>query len=137
MKKEIFSSPQGPKAIGPYSQAIRAGNLIFISGQLPLSPFGGEIKGDIRGQTRQVLENIQAILTSSGGALRQVVKTTVFLKDLKDFSAMNEVYQEYFKEDPPARSCVEVGGIPRGALVEIESIAAIEGRPLEKREPGN
>jgi 2-iminobutanoate/2-iminopropanoate deaminase len=99
---------------------------LFISGQLPISPTSGEIKGDIREQTKQVLENIQAILLSVRTTMRNVIKTTVFLKDLGNFNDMNEIYQEFFKEDAPARSCIEVSGIPKGALVEIESIALLE-----------
>ncbi len=123
MTKEIIRTDKAPKAIGPYSQAVKIGNLMFLSGQLPINPITGEIKGDIKVQTKQVLENIMAILSSAGASMQDIVKTTVFLKDLNDFNSMNEVFQEYFVKDPPARACVEVSKIPRGALIEIESIA--------------
>jgi 2-iminobutanoate/2-iminopropanoate deaminase len=134
MSKTIISTDKAPKAIGPYSQAVKIDNLLFISGQIPLNPVNGEISGDIKSQTRQVLENIKAILTSTGGSLQDVVKTTVFLKDLTDFSLMNQVYQEYFKVDSPARSTVEVSAIPKGSLIEIESIALIKNHPEVKAE---
>jgi len=124
MSREIIKTTGAPGAIGPYSQAIKYGSLVFISGQVPINPATGEIKGDIRVQTRQSLDNIKAILEAAGSSLSKVVKTTVFLKNLDDFSAMNEVYAEYFRQDAPARSTVEVSRIPRGALVEIEAIAA-------------
>jgi 2-iminobutanoate/2-iminopropanoate deaminase len=126
MSKTIVSTDKAPKAIGPYSQAVKIDNLLFISGQIPLNPVSGEISGDIKSQTRQVLENIKAILISTDGSLQDVVKTTVFLKDLADFSLMNEVYQEYFNRDAPARSTVGVSAIPKGSLIEIESIALIK-----------
>ena len=124
--KESISSPRAPKAIGPYSQAIKAGGFVFLSGQLPANPANGEISGDIKAQTKQSLENIRAILAASDANLQSVVKTTVFLNDINDFAAMNEVYKQYFDHDPPARSCVQVAAIPKGALVEIEAIARIE-----------
>jgi 2-iminobutanoate/2-iminopropanoate deaminase len=124
--KEAISSARAPKAIGPYSQAIKAGGFVFLSGQLPANPAGGEISGDIKAQTKQSLENIRAILSAADANLQNVVKTTVFLKDINDFAAMNEVYKQYFDHDPPARSCVQVAAIPKGALVEIEAIARIE-----------
>ena len=121
--KEAISSARAPKAIGPYSQAIKAGGFVFLSGQLPANPANGEISGDIKAQTKQSLENIRAILAASDANLQSVVKTTVFLNDINDFAAMNEVYKQYFDHDPPARSCVQVAAIPKGALIEIESIA--------------
>jgi len=124
--KEAISSARAPKAIGPYSQAIKAGGFVFLSGQLPANPANGEISGDIKAQTKQSLENIRAILAASDANLQSVVKTTVFLNDINDFAAMNEVYKQYFDHDPPARSCVQVAAIPKGALVEIEVIARIE-----------
>ena len=124
--KESISSTRAPKAIGPYSQAIKAGGFVFLSGQLPANPANGEISGDIKAQTKQSLENIRAILAASDANLQSVVKTTVFLNDINDFAAMNEVYKQYFDHDPPARSCVQVAAIPKGALVEIEAIARIE-----------
>jgi 2-iminobutanoate/2-iminopropanoate deaminase len=123
MAKELIRTDKAPGAVGPYSQGVKARNLLFISGQLPINPVTGEIKGDIKAQTRQTLENIMAILSSTGASMEAIVKTTVFLKDLSDFSLMNEAYREYFATDPPARSCVEVSRIPRDALIEIESIA--------------
>ncbi len=125
MRKQIIKTDQAPKAIGPYSQAVKAGNMLFLSGQIPINPATGEITGDIKAQTRQALENLKAILSASGASPENVVKTTVFLKNLDDFNAMNEIYREYFSGDPPARSTVEVSRIPRGALVEIEAIAII------------
>ncbi len=124
MAKEIIKTEKAPKAVGPYSQAVKIGNFLFISGQLPINPSTGEIKGDIKIQTRQTLENIKSILSSADMSLQDIVKTTVFLQDLNDFNSMNEVFQEYFANDPPARACVEVSKIPKGALIEIESIAA-------------
>jgi 2-iminobutanoate/2-iminopropanoate deaminase len=126
MAKQVITTNQAPKAIGPYSQAIQAGNLLFISGQVPINPVTGQIPGDIQVQTRQSLENIKGILEATGASLAQVVKTTVFLKNLDEFNSMNEIYQEYFTKDAPARSTVEVSRIPRGALIEIEAIAFLE-----------
>lgn len=125
MKKEIIHSDQAPKAIGPYSQAIKVGNLLFTSGQLPIDPATGEVGGDIVAQTRQVLENLKSILTEAGGSLDNIIKTTVFITDLSGFQAMNEVYSLYFKVNPPARSTVEVSGLAKKALVEIEAVAQI------------
>jgi 2-iminobutanoate/2-iminopropanoate deaminase len=125
MPKKVISTDTAPKAIGPYSQAIQSGNLLFISGQIPLNPVTGEISGDISGQTHQVLENLKSILLAAGATPADVLKTTVFLKNLDDFSAMNAVYGEYFAADAPARSTIEVSRIPRGALVEIEAVAVI------------
>jgi 2-iminobutanoate/2-iminopropanoate deaminase len=125
MAKKVISTNHAPKAIGPYSQAIRAGDLIFVSGQIPIEPTTGQIQGDISTQTRQSLENIKEILAADGASLLDVVKTTVFLKNLDDFNSMNTVYQRYFTGDAPARSTVEVSRIPRGALIEIETIAMI------------
>jgi 2-iminobutanoate/2-iminopropanoate deaminase len=123
-KKVIFTD-KAPKPIGPYSQAIQSGNLLFISGQVPLNPVTGEISGDISGQTRKVLENLKSILLAAGATPADVLKTTVFLKNLDDFNAMNAVYGEYFTVDAPARSTIEVSRIPRGALVEIEAVAVL------------
>jgi 2-iminobutanoate/2-iminopropanoate deaminase len=125
VSKQVISTNQAPKAIGPYSQAIRAGDLIFVSEQVPLDPTTGMIQGDISTQTRQSLENIREILAAAGASLSDVVKTTVFLKNLDDFNSMNTVYQRYFTGDAPARSTIEVSRIPRGALIEIETIATI------------
>jgi 2-iminobutanoate/2-iminopropanoate deaminase len=125
MAKKAIKSEKAPKAIGPYSQAIRCGDFLFLSGQLPADPVSGEINGDIKVQTNQVFKNTAAILMEAGSTLRDIVKTTVFLKDLNDFGAMNEVYKQYFDQEPPARSCVQVAAIPKGALIEMESIAVI------------
>jgi 2-iminobutanoate/2-iminopropanoate deaminase len=123
MSRKVISTDRAPAAIGPYSQAVKSGNLIFVSGQVPVNPQTGEITGGTKEQTRQVLENLDAVLLAAGASLAQVMKTTVFLKNLDDFTVMNEVYKEYFPQEPPARSTVEVSRIPRGSLVEIEAIA--------------
>lgn len=125
MSKKVVFTEKAPKAIGPYSQAIKSGNMLFISGQVPVNPTTGELTGDIRVQTRQVLENIKSILTAAGASPVDIAKTTVFLKNLDDFAAMNEVYREYFPNDAPARSTIEVSRIPRGSLVEIEATAVV------------
>ena len=125
MSNQFISSDKAPKAIGPYSQAIRNGDWLFLSGQIPADPVSGAIIGDIKAQTHQVFKNISAILAETGAGLQNVVKTTVFLQDLNDFAAMNEIYQSYFVKNPPARSCVQVVAIPKGALIEIEAIAMI------------
>ncbi|ABQ91325.1 MULTISPECIES: RidA family protein [unclassified Roseiflexus] len=123
MERAVVQTPDAPQAIGPYSQAINAGNLVFCSGQIPLTPDGALIEGDVAAQTRQVLTNLQAVLTAAGSSLDQVVKTTVFLADMGDFAAMNAVYAEFFPANPPARSTVQVARLPRDARVEIEAIA--------------
>ena len=122
--KKIINTPDAPKAIGPYSQAVKTGNLVFVSGQLPLAPETMSfVEGGIKEQTRQALTNAKAILESAGTDLGGVVKTTVLLKDIADFAAMNEVYGEFFKADCPARAAYQVANLPLGALVEIELIA--------------
>jgi 2-iminobutanoate/2-iminopropanoate deaminase len=124
MKKRVIQIEKAPKAIGPYSQAIQAGPFLFVSGQIPIDPATGEfVGGDIRQQTRQVLENIQQILESQRLGLQDVVKTTIFLKDMGNFSQVNETYATYFPTEPPARSTVEVARLPKNAEVEIEVIA--------------
>ena len=121
--KQIISTDKAPKAIGPYSQAVRAGNMIFLSGQIPLNPSNGQlVEGTIQHQTERVLENIKAVVESMGLTLENVVKTTVFLKNLIDFPQMNEVYAKYFPANPPARSTVEVARLPRDVQVEIDAI---------------
>jgi len=127
LRKSTVQTDQAPKAIGPYSQAIRAGDFIFCSGQIPLDPQSGQIvPGDIAAQTRQVMNNLEAILKAAGCDFSMVVKTTIFLADLKDFSVVNEVYGEYFKGDPPARATIQVAALPRGSLVEIEAVALVK-----------
>lgn len=124
MTREVVSTTGAPQAVGPYSQAIRTENLIFVSGQIPLNPATGDlVEGDIASQTRQVLQNLQAILEAAGSSLAHVVKTTVFLADIADFTAMNTVYGEFFSTDAPARSTFQVAALPKGARVEIEAIA--------------
>lgn len=123
MKKQV-STPNAPAAIGPYSQAIKAGNMIFVSGQLPIVPATGEFPADdIAAQTRQSLENIKAILESEGYTMADVIKTTCLLDSIADFGAMNTVYAEYFTTEAPARAAFEVGKLPKNALIEIEAVA--------------
>jgi 2-iminobutanoate/2-iminopropanoate deaminase len=121
-----ISTEKAPRAIGPYSQAIEAsGRMIFCSGQIPLDPASGEMVGasDVRAQARRVMENLKAVVEAAGASLSQVVKTTIYLADLQDFGAVNEIYGGYFPSQPPARATVQVAGLPRGALVEIDAIA--------------
>ncbi len=122
--KSVVSTDRGPKAIGPYSQAIKANGFLFVSGQIPLDPQTQQmVEGDAARQTECVLENLKGIVEAAGSSLDRVVKTTVYLKDLADFAAMNEVYGRYFSSHPPARATVEVARLPRDARVEIELIA--------------
>jgi 2-iminobutanoate/2-iminopropanoate deaminase len=124
MERRIIHTDSAPKAIGPYSQAIRSGELIFCAGQIPLDPVTMKlVEGDITAQTRRALTNLSNVLEAAGSSLSRVVKTTVFLADLNDFQAMNAVYAEFFPAQPPARSTVQVARLPAGALVEIEAIA--------------
>ncbi|HUN63257.1 MAG TPA: RidA family protein [Candidatus Sulfotelmatobacter sp.] len=124
--KEVILTARGPKPIGPYSQAIKANGLLFVSGQVALDPATGEFVGtDVRQQTERVFENLKGILEASGVSFHHVVKTTVFLKDMNDFAAMNEVYGRYFSAAPPARSTVQAARLPKDALVEIELIATL------------
>ena len=123
--KKIISTNEAPAAIGPYSQAVRSGNFLFCSGQIPLDAKTGQIvSGDIAAQTRRVLDNIAAVLQAEGITFDNVVKTTIFLTDLGDFQTVNEIYGSYFKQNPPARSTVQVSALPKGVNVEIEIIAA-------------
>ena len=125
--KKVLATTQAPAAIGPYSQAIRADKLVFVSGQLPIDPATGAFAGDdIAAQTRQSLTNIKNILASDGLTMANVVKTTVLLKNISDFGAMNEVYATFFEGAGPARAAFEVAALPKGALVEIEAIACAE-----------
>lgn len=123
MKKQIISTDKAPAAIGPYSQAVKVGDLIFTSGQIPVNSGTGEtIYGDIQKATAQCIENIKAIAETEGCSLDDVIKTTVFLKDMGQFAAMNEIYSTYFKKDQPARSCVQVAKLPKDVEVEIEAV---------------
>ena len=125
--KQAISSPDAPKAIGPYSQAVRAGQLLFVSGQVPLDPATGQIvSGDIAAQTRRVFDNLGAVLKAGGRSFADVVRTTVFLADMNDFAAVNEVYGSYFSEPYPARATVQVARLPKDARVEIDLIASYE-----------
>jgi 2-iminobutanoate/2-iminopropanoate deaminase len=127
VSKSAILTAHAPKPIGPYSQAIRTGNLLFCSGQVPLSPETGEMVGgsDVMAQAKQSLENLKAVITAAGGTLDQVVKTTIFLKSMGDFPKVNEVYAAYFTGTAPARSTIEVARLPKDALVEIEAIVAL------------
>ena len=126
MEKEIISTKHAPAAVGPYSQGVKVGNFVFTAGQIALDPANGKmVEGDVAAQTRQVMRNLQGVLEAAGTSLDKVVKTTVFLQDMGDFGAMNEVYAQHFGGQPPARSTVAVAGLPLGALVEIEAMALI------------
>ena len=127
--KDIVTTDRAPRAIGPYSQAVRAGDLVFASGQIPIDPATGEfVAGGVSEQTEQVLRNLTAVFEAAGVGLNQVVKTTVFLADMDDFTAMNEVYGRYFGAEPPARATLQAARLPRDARVEIEAIAVIGDR---------
>lgn len=123
MARTIISTGDAPQAIGPYSQAVAVDGLLFCSGQIPLTPAGDLVEGDITAQTRQALSNLRGLLAAGGSSLEQVVKTTVFLADMAEFAAMNVVYAEFFGSNPPARSTVQVARLPRDVRVEIEAIA--------------
>ena len=126
MKKTIATN-NAPAAIGPYSQAVQAGNLLFLSGQIPLDPETGQMIGDTAAaQTTQVMANLSAVLSAAGSSLSSLVKTTIFLQNLDDFAGVNEVYGSYFSEAPPARATVEGSRLPKGALVEIEGVAIVK-----------
>ena len=125
MQKEIISTTNAPAAIGPYSQGMKIGDLVFTSGQLPVNPATGELVSEIKAATKQSLENVKAVLEQAGSNLDKVIKVVVFVSDMNNFGQVNEVYAEYFKENPPARSCVEVARLPKDALVEIEAIASL------------
>lgn len=126
MKKEIISTKNAPGAVGPYSQGVRVGRFLYTAGQIALDPKSGEmVEQDIGVQTERVIQNLRGILEAAGTSLDQVVKTTVFLQDMGQFAAMNEVYGQFFDQQPPARSTVEVGRLPLDALVEIEAIALL------------
>lgn len=124
MSREVIATTKAPAAVGPYSQAIKANGFVFTAGQLGLDPATGKlVEGDVTDQARQALKNLQAILEAAGSSLEQVVKVTVFLKDINDFKRVNEVYAEFFQANPPARSAVQVAALPLGGLVEIEAVA--------------
>ncbi len=124
--KQVVSTSQAPQAIGPYSQAIICNGWVFVSGQLGLDPVSGDFAGpDVATQTRQVMQNLKAILEAAGTSLERVVKTTIYLVDMQDFKTVNAIYAEYFQQAPPARATVQVAALPKGGLVEIEAIAAL------------
>jgi 2-iminobutanoate/2-iminopropanoate deaminase len=126
MKREIVHTDKAPKAIGPYSQAIRTDGMIFAAGQTGIDPATGDlVPGGVEEQTRQVLTNLRNVIEAAGSSFKHVVKTTVFLRDMNDFAKMNAIYAEYFGENPPARSTIAVAGLPKNGLVEIEAIALI------------
>lgn len=123
MNKEIISTKKAPSAIGPYSQGMIVGDLVFTSGQIPLNPENGELVTEISKATVQVMANLSAVLEAAGSSLEKVIKTTIFLQDLNDFEKVNEIYGDYFKDNLPVRSCVQVAKLPKGAIIEIEAIA--------------
>lgn len=126
MEKKIISTKNAPAAIGPYSQAVVAGNLIFTSGQLPIDPSNGQlINDDVKKAAERSMENIKAILEAADSSLDKVIKTVIYLKDMNDFAAVNEVYSRYFQSNEPARSCVQVAKLPKDGILEIEAIALI------------
>ncbi|MBE3040747.1 MAG: RidA family protein [Chloroflexi bacterium] len=128
MNKKVITSDKAPKAIGPYSVAIRTGDLVFTSGQLGLDPATGSlVPGGIEAETRQALTNLRHVLADAGSGLERVVKTIVFLKDMADFAKMNAVYAEFFTENPPARSTIQAAALPKGGTVEIEAVAILQG----------
>ncbi|MFB7639733.1 RidA family protein [Peribacillus butanolivorans] len=126
MLKETIITKEAPKAIGPYSQAIKVGNVVYTSGQLPIYPETGEMPDNIEEQTRVSLENLKKVVEAAGASLQQVIKTTVFLSDMSHFAAMNHVYGEFFTDNYPARSAIEVARLPKDAMIEIEAIAMIK-----------
>ena len=126
-ERTVIATDRAPAAVGPYSQAIRAGKFVFTAGQIPMDPATGKlVDGDIQAQTRRVLQNVQAVLEAAGASLANVVKVTVFLQDMGNFKAMNEVYAEFFTANPPARSAVQAAALPLGVDIEIEAIALID-----------
>jgi len=124
MSRQVVSTDKAPAAIGPYSQAIKAGGFVFTSGQIPIDPASGKIEAsDITGQTEQVMKNLEAVLKAAGSDFSKVVKTTIFLVDLAHFATVNEIYAKRFSKEPPARSCIQVAKLPKDSLVEIEMVA--------------
>ena len=126
MPKQVISTDDAPAAVGAYSQGIIANGFVFTAGQIPLIPGTSDLREGVEAQTRQVMTNIKGVLEAAGSGLDKVVKTTVFLADIKDFAAFNAVYSEFFPTDPPARTTVQAGGLPIGALIEVEAIALLE-----------
>jgi 2-iminobutanoate/2-iminopropanoate deaminase len=126
VERTVVSTKKAPGAIGPYSQAIKVGEFVFTSGQLPMDPESGELINDIKKATARSLDSVKAILEEAGSSMENIIKTTIFVKDLDDFAAVNEVYGTYFGDEPPARSCVQVAKIPKEAKVEIEAIAKLK-----------
>ncbi len=126
MSIKAINSSKAPAAVGPYSHSVLAGNLLFVSGQLPINPVNGEMPEDVQQQTRQSLENCKVIIEEAGATFNDVVKATIFIKDMNQFGKINEVYGEYFSDHKPARACVEVARLPKDALVEIEMIVFIK-----------
>lgn len=124
MSRELITTDKAPSAIGPYSQAVRASGVVYVSGQIPLDPTSGEtVGGGMEAQARQVLENLKGVLEAAGSSLDKALKITIYLTDMGAFGTVNEVYGGYFKEAPPARACVEVSALPKGVLVEMDAIA--------------
>lgn len=127
MERKVINTSKAPSAIGPYSQAIKVGQMLFTSGQIPIDPATGElVNDDIKKATERVMENLKAILEEAGTSLGNVVKTVIFIKDMNNFAAINEVYGKYFTNNPPARSCVEVARLPKDVQIEIEAVALVE-----------
>ncbi len=126
MERQIISTTEAPSAIGPYSQAVQAGGMLFVSGQIPIDPASGElVQGGVEAETRQVLNNLKAILEAAGSSLEKVVKATLFIADMNQFGTINAIYAEYFQTDPPARACVEVARLPKDVQIEIEAVALV------------
>ncbi|MGM0419951.1 MAG: RidA family protein [Bacillota bacterium] len=126
MKREVVSTEKAPAAIGAYSQAVKAGNFVYVSGQIPLTPAGDLLTGDVKLQTRQALDNLKEILTEAGSSMAQAVKVNIYASSMEDFSEINEVYSTYFTSEPPARAFVEVAGLPKDVDVEISAVAIID-----------
>jgi len=127
LDKIIIRTEKAPAAIGPYSQAVKAGNLMFISGQIPIDPATGSVvEGDIQAQARQCIKNLQAICEAAGASLQDIIKTSVFIKDMNQFAKINETYAEFFNAEPPARACVEVSCLPKNVLIEIEAVVMVK-----------
>ncbi len=126
MERNIIFTEDAPAAVGPYSQAVATGGLIFCSGQIPIDPVTGAfVEGGVQEQAKQCLDNLSAVLKAAGGSLETAVKVQIYLTDMGDFGAVNEIYADYFTDEPPARACVEVSALPKGALVEIEAIGIV------------